>query len=155
MSNQMLVDALSPVLDHLDGLDLSDARAARESLNAAFPPGGDVMRKLAALCDSGRAEGWLCTREAGASRFSRVAKADAARGFSIDAVLLSGDGVWHRHTRGEINCMFNVEGAPKFCGFEPGWAVFPPGSEHVPAVTDGSMMILYFLPGGEVEWKRG
>ncbi len=53
---------------------------------------------------------------------------------------------------GEINLMFRWSGEPVFDGCEPGWAVFPPGSEHVPGVTGGEMLILYLLPGGAVEW---
>jgi hypothetical protein len=30
--------------------------------------------------------------------------------------------------------------------------VFPPDSAHVPTVTGGRMLIVYFLPGGAVEW---
>jgi len=30
--------------------------------------------------------------------------------------------------------------------------VYGAGSEHVPTVTDGAMLILYFLPGGAIEF---
>jgi len=154
MSNQSLIDALAPVIGRLKTLDLGDAAAARQTLAAEFPPEGELMRRLQGLCEAGLREGWLCDRVAGDSRFSRVAKADLGQGYSIDAVKLGGDGVWHRHTKGEVNCMFALEGEPRFCGHPPGWAVFPPGSEHVPSVAGGTMMILYLLPGGAVEWKR-
>ena len=30
--------------------------------------------------------------------------------------------------------------------------IFAPDTAHVPTVTGGRMLIVYFLPGGEVEW---
>ena len=35
-----------------------------------------------------------------------------------------------------------------------GGAVYGPGSEHVPAVTGGEMLILYLLPDGAIEWVQ-
>ncbi|MBX3459911.1 MAG: DUF4863 family protein [Planctomycetes bacterium] len=152
MSNDTIIAALKPVLAHLKALDLADTQTARESLAQQFPPGGELFSALRALADSGLREGWLCGREAGPSRFSRVAKPEKGDGYSIDAVLLWGDGPKHKHLKGEVNCMLALEGAPKFCGFEPGWAVFAPGSAHVPSVQGGKMLIFYMLPDGAVEW---
>lgn len=152
MSNETMIEALGPVLAHLKTLDLSDPEAARESLNQLFPPDGPTFAALGTLAQQGVQQGWLCTREGGPSKFSRVAKPDKGNGFSIDAVLLWGEGPRHKHLKGEINCMFALEGEPKFCGFEPGWAVFAPGSAHVPSVQGGKMLILYMLPDGAVEW---
>jgi hypothetical protein len=151
MSNQAIIQALTPVLRRLKTLDLS-APGARDTLELEFPLSGPLGDKLRELADAGLAEGWLCSREAGPSRFSRVAKPDAAEGFSVDAVLLWGDGPRHKHVKGEVNCMLAMDGEPEFCGFPPGWAVFPPGSAHVPSVTGGRMMIFYMLPDGAVEW---
>ena len=89
-------------------------------------------------------------REKGAVKFGRLAAEQ--NGFSLDVVLSGGDGPRHRHPKGEINLMFSWAGEPVFDGCKPGWAVFPPGSEHVPAVSGGQMLILYLLPDGEVEW---
>ncbi len=47
---------------------------------------------------------------------------------------------------------FAVEGDPRFDGQPEGWIVFAPGTQHVPTVTGGRMLIAYFLPGGAVEW---
>lgn len=152
MSNEQLLEALKPVLQRLPSLDLSDPQAARDVLEAEFPLDGDLGNTLRALTQDGLRQGWLCKREAGPSRFSRVAKPDAGLGYSVDAVLLWGDGPRHKHLQGEVNCMLALEGKPQFCGFEPGWAVFPPGSAHVPSVSGGQMMIFYMLPNGAVEW---
>ncbi|MCC7510413.1 MAG: DUF4863 family protein [Planctomycetes bacterium] len=154
MSNDSIIEALKPVIARLKQMDLADTAAVRSALADEFPASGPVFMQLQELSTAGLREGWLCNREAGPSRFSRVAKADAADGFSIDAVLLWGDGPWHKHVKGEVNCMFAIEGEPEFCGFKPGWAVFPPQSAHVPTVQGGKMLILYLLPDGAVEWKR-
>ena len=152
MSNEEIVRVLTPVLQRLPSLNLADPAATREALDAEFPLSGPLGESLRKLTDAGLREGWLCKREAGPSRFSRVAKVDTGLGYSIDAVLLWGDGPKHTHVEGEVNCMIALEGEPEFCGFKPGWAVFPPGSSHVPSVSGGKMMIFYMLPNGAVKW---
>jgi len=154
MPNQDIVQALAPVLQRIKTLDLTNAAAARQTLNQEFPLTGEFAAALKDLTQAGLQQGWLCGKEAGPSRFSRVAKPEAAHGCSLDAVLLWGDGPWHKHTKGEVNCLIALEGNPTFCGFAPGWAVFEPGSQHVPSVKDGKMMIYYMLPDGAVEWKK-
>lgn len=154
MPNQDVIDALAPVLARLKTLDLTNPAAAKETLQREFPLDGPLFRKLTQLGSTGLAEGWLCAKEAGPSRFSRVAKPEAASGYSVDAVYLWGDGPWHKHTKGEVNALIPLEGTPKFCGHGPGWAVFEPGSQHVPSVKDGKMLIFYLLPDGAVEWKK-
>jgi hypothetical protein len=154
MSNQQVIDLLSPVLSRLKTMVLVNPVAVEDALNAEFPAGCALLTDLAKLGNAGLVQGWLCTKEAGGTRFSRVAKPEAAQGFSIDAVLLSGDGPWHKHTKGEINCLLPLEGQPKFCGMDPPWAAFEPGSQHVPSVTGGKMLIFYLLPDGAVEWTR-
>ncbi len=156
MSTARLLDALRPVLDHLNAMDISDPDAVRDSLNDAFPPGSPVVSELRELFRAGKAGGWLCDRQAGGARFSRVAgSTGGAHDFSVDAVSLAGPGVWHRHTAGEIDLCFAAEGDPRFDGRPEGWVVFGPGSDHVPTVTGGRMDIIYLLPGGAIEWKRG
>lgn len=155
MSKSALMAALEPVLEHLAGLDLADADAARASLEKAFPHAGSAATRLGELFRAGVAEGWLCDKEAGSARFSRIAKpSEETRQFSIDAVQLSGPGVWHRHTTGEADLCFAADGDPRFDGHPEGWVVFGSGSDHVPTVTGGTMNIFYFLPGGAMEWKR-
>ena len=153
MSNQSVIDLLAPVIARVRELNLDDPDGARVVLNTDYPADGKLLAGLAQLATAGLAEGWLCNKESGGTRFSRVAKPEAAHGFSIDAVLLSSDGPAHRHTRGEVNCLLPLEGAPKFCGIKPPWAVFAPGSRHVPSVAGGKMLIFYMLPGGAIEWK--
>lgn len=154
MSNEVIIGALRPILERLKTVDLSDGAAAREVLAREFGENHTALRHVRNLAEIGLREGWLCDRGEAGSKFSRIAKPEKAMGFSIDAVLLSAAGPWHRHTQGEVNYCIALDGAPRFCGFEPGWAVFAPGSEHVPAVSGGTMLIFYFLPGGAVEWKK-
>jgi hypothetical protein len=151
-SKDAIIDALSPVLERLMTLDLTNPAAARDLLEEEFPLSGALGESLRGLLEQGLEDGSVCGREAGPSRFSRVAKPDAAQGFSVDAVMLWGDGPQHTHVKGEVNCMLAWEGEPEFCGFKPGWAVFAPGTTHVPSVKGGKMLILYMLPDGAVEW---
>ena len=51
-----------------------------------------------------------------------------------------------------INLGFAMSGKPLFDGRPPGWVVFPPASHHIPTVTGGEMLIVYFVPGGQVVW---
>lgn len=156
MSHAALMDALKPVLDALHGLKIADAAAAAAHLNEIMPVGSPAMKQLRDLFDRGAREGWLVDKQGGPTvRFSRAAKAsDDTRGFSIDAVRMSGPGVWHRHIAGEIDLCFARNAGAQFDGHPEGWVVFAPGSDHVPTVTGGEMDIFYFLPGGQIEWKR-
>jgi hypothetical protein len=93
---------------------------------------------------------WLLPKEAGGVRFGRVAK--ELCGFSVDCVFMNSPGPRHRHPDGEIDLCFATKGASRFDGQPEGWVVYGKGSEHVPTVTDGEMLILYFLPGGKIEF---
>ena len=63
-----------------------------------------------------------------------------------------GAGPLHRHPAGEVNWCIALEGEPTFMGQPPGWVVEPPGSEHVPTVSGGRMLIVYLLPAGAIEF---
>jgi len=155
MAADRLLTALQPILDHLGGLDPNDPAGTRASLEKAFPVSSPAVGGIRKLFAQGVEEGWLCQQAAGSARFSRVAKAsDGTHGYSVDAVRLSGPGVWHRHTRGEIDLCFARAAGARFDGNPEGWVVLGPGTDHVPEVTGGTMDILYFLPGGALEWKR-
>ena len=134
-------------------VDLSDAAAARAALEAAFPFEGEACRALRASLLEAVEAGVICDRGKDPVRFSRLAKpGDTAHDLSVDFVWMSGPGIHHRHPRGEINLCFSVEGEARFDGQPEGWVAFAPDTTHVPTVTEGKMLIVYFLPGGEVEW---
>jgi hypothetical protein len=153
MSEQLLLDRLQPIIEHCRTLDLHDAAAAEQSLNQRFPLQSPLIQELRALCATGVEEGWLCTREGGGTRFSRVAKpTPLTHDFSLDVVQMSGPGIDHIHPAGEIDLGFTTSGDARFDGRPEGWIVYPPGSRHVPTVTGGEMFLLYLLPQGKVEW---
>lgn len=155
-TQQDLLDALSPVLEFVAALDLSDPQAARSALDARFPVDGDVVTALRTGFVAGRADGWLCNKENAGVRFSRVQKATSptgAQSLSVDAVFMSGPGPGHTHPNGEVDLCFVVDGDPRFDGAVAGWTVYPPGSWHVPTVAGGAMDILYFLPGGAIRFE--
>lgn len=147
---QTLLDALAPVLDVVATVDPDDP-GALATLEEKLPLQSPALVRVKELFAEGRAAGWLCDREAGGVRFSRVKKA-GEDGLSIDAVHMSSPGPGHTHPRGEVDLCFAVEGEPRFDGRAPGWTVYPAGSWHVPTVTGGVMDILYFLPGGAIEF---
>jgi hypothetical protein len=148
---ETLIQALEPVLAVVKTVDPA-APDALARLNAALPLAGETLQSLKALVRSGVDAGWLCDREAGGVRFSRVAKTShpATNPLSIDAVHMSTPGPGHAHPNGEIDLCFAVSGSPTFDGNAPGWTVYEPGSWHIPTVADGAMDILYFLPGGAI-----
>ena len=153
--NRELITALVPVLDTLQGLDLSKPKEALATLNKTLPLYDKPMVDIQMMCFRGLKAGWLCNREAGAAKFSRVAKAsEATRNFSIDAVLSHGAGMAHTHPKGEVNLCILDYGEPRFDGHEEGWAVYAPGTTHKPDVEGGRMLLLYFLPDGQIEWHR-
>ena len=58
----------------------------------------------------------------------------------------------HRHPNGEIDLCFTLRGEARFDGRPEGWVVYGQDTTHVPTVRDGQMLILYFLPGGAIEF---
>ncbi|RKY14837.1 MAG: DUF4863 domain-containing protein [Planctomycetota bacterium] len=150
---QALLELLSAPLAALEGLDLSDSDAARAELERRYPHDGDEAQTLHAALAEAVAQGVICDRGNDAIRYSRLSKAcDETRDHSVDFVWMTGPGINHRHPRGEVNLCFAVDGEPRFDGAPAGWIVFAPDSAHVPTVSGGRMLIVYFLPGGEVEW---
>ncbi len=147
-----LDSSLRALLPTVDGVDPAAADAAAAELNRLLPFDGAEVTRIFGLCEQGLDEGWLVPHEAGQHvRFGRFAK--DMGGYAIDAVVMeNAEGRGHTHTRGEINMCFPLNGEPRFDGHEPGWVVFAPGSHHVPTVTGGTMLFLYFTPGGDVVW---
>jgi hypothetical protein len=151
MKKDELRDAVEALLPTLQKLDLSqDAPAA--ALEAELPFGSEQIQAIGALLREADAEGDLLTGEAGGVRFGRLAK--DLGGFSVDAVWMNGPGPKHKHPNGEIDLCFRLSGEARFDGQEPGWTVYGPDSQHVPTVAGGEMLILYFLPGGAIEFLR-
>jgi hypothetical protein len=149
LSKEQFVEMLRPLAEALRAVDVGSADASQQAENvAAF--GGDVIAAIRAAAMGHKDSDWLMPREAGGVRFGRVAK--ELCGYSVDCVYMSGPGPRHRHPNGEIDLCFATKGEARFDGQPEGWVVYGEGSEHVPTVTDGEMLILYFLPGGAIEF---
>ncbi|GJM22130.1 MAG: hypothetical protein DHS20C15_20450 [Planctomycetota bacterium] len=155
VDTKSLLNALQSPLSAAAAVDLTAADDARASLERSYPSNGDDARALRTLLLEAVEAGVICDRGDEPVRYSRLAKpSDATRDFSIDFVLMSGPGIPHRHPRGEINLCFATEGDARFDGQPEGWVTFAPDSRHIPTVSQGTMLIVYFLPGGDVEWIK-
>jgi hypothetical protein len=148
-----LVHRLASVLSSIKDIDPADPQAAA-TLSQRFPPDGPELTELAALVRRGVEQGWWANRGELPVLWSRVAKPEhpGTHGLSIDVVSMTAPGPGHAHPNGEIDLCFAVSGEPRFDGHAPGWVVYPPGSWHVPTVSGGQMDILYFLPGGAIQF---
>ncbi len=144
--------ALRGMIAALDSVDPAAPEDAMVHLNREHGFDTPHVTRIFELCQQGLADGWLAPREAGPHvRFGRLEK--DMGGYAVDAVVMEdARGMGHTHTRGELNMCFALNGQPKFDGHPPGWVVFAPGSHHIPTVTGGTMLFIYFTPGGEVVW---
>lgn len=125
-------------------------------LNAEIPADGSEFQRIFEACQSAIAAGWMCNREAGGIRFSRVIKpCDAIHGFSVDVVVMDSlKGPHHRHPNGEIDMIMPLDDGAQFDGRGKGWLVYPAGHAHFPTVTGGKAIVLYLLPGGAIEFTQ-
>lgn len=125
-------------------------------LNEECGVGTTTYRQVFELCKTGRADGWLCEREAGGIRYGRVFKpSPELHGFSVDVVDMDEiAGPHHTHPNGEIDLVMPLDGEACFDGRPSGWVVYSPGSAHRPTVTNGRALILYLLPQGRIEFTR-
>jgi hypothetical protein len=144
-----------PLLAAASGLDLSDPESARDELNRRFDPSGDDAATLRAALIDLLDDGAIAEKGDMPVKWGRVAKATGeTRDFSIDVVLMNGAGPRHTHPSGEVNYCIAMEGEPTFEQQPAGWVVMPEGSTHVPEVENGTMLIVYLLPGGAVEFHK-
>ena len=157
-----LLELLDPLLAKVAALDPAACRdrdsATRllEDLRESFPLESPPVAAIRELVGQGITEGWLCQHGEPAARFCRVAKPSAAtHDLSVDLVSLEGPALRHTHPQGEVTLGFVAQGDdPRFDGHPAGWVFMEPGSTHTPTVSGGRMHLLYFLPGGAVEWHR-
>jgi hypothetical protein len=111
---------------------------------------------LKSACQAGVAAGWLCDREGGGIRYGRIFKPDTElHGFSVDVVDMRNiAGPHHLHPNGEIDLIMPLDDDASFDGRGAGWLVYPPGSAHRPTVSQGRALVLYLLPGGQIQFSR-
>ncbi len=143
---------LKPVTDFVSSRAVEAALA--DQLNQQFPPGGDTFEAIEAACHEAIAEGWMCAQGSAGRRFGRVIEpAEETGGLSVDVVDLENIvGPHHRHPTGEVCMIMPITGSALFDDMPRGWCVFEPGSAHCPTVTQGQALVLYMLPGGEIEF---
>ncbi len=149
MTKEQFVELLRPLAQALQGFDV-DARDAAAACERALPFRSAAVEAVKAAAIANLGSDWLLPKASGGIRFGRVAK--DLLGFSVDAVLMDVPGPKHRHGNGEIDLCITTKGAPQFDGHPAGWVVYGKGSVHVPTVRGGEMVILYFLPGGAIEF---
>lgn len=153
MTTLELTEAFRPLLDAAKDVDLSDPAAAERELAARFDPAGEDARALNAALVALYEEGKIANRGEPPVKWGRVAKpGPETHGFSIDVVHMTAPGPRHRHPKGEVDYCVALDGAPSFDGRPPGWVVCAPDSVHVPTVVGGTMLIVYLLPDGEMDF---
>lgn len=151
MNREQVLERLAVPLALISRLDPTDVVGCERALRTL------PLEALESALRASHAEGWLTPREGGGVRFGRLAKpGPETLGYSIDVVEMSGPARGpaglsaHTHVTGEFDLCFAVSGNPAFDGRRDRWVVFPPGSRHVPTVTDGTMLILYFVKDGAI-----
>lgn len=148
-----MLDLLRPLLDAARGLDLSRPAAARAELERRFDPRGPAAARLSQGLIAAYQAGQIANRGEWPVRFSRLSKAVPETDMhSIDVVVMNGAGPRHRHPGGELDFCIALEGSPTFDGQPAGWVVYGPESVHVPTVAGGTMLIVYLLPGGQIDF---
>ncbi len=147
---QTFADVVAPLLAWLDGRAIGPALGAE--LEAAFAADGAAVAAIEAACETGLNEGWLGEHGSGRRRWGRILEpSPATHGFSVNVVWMDDmAGAHHIHPGGEIVLVLPQDPAARFCGEGKGWVVYPPGSDHIPAVSGGRAIVLYALPGGAI-----
>lgn len=148
-----MLDTFQPLLQAASGIDLSNPETAKAELQKRLDPASDAGKAVSAALIDLLEKGEVANRGEAPVKFSRAAKAtEETKDFSIDVVDMTGAGPRHLHPNGEINWCIALEGDPTFQGQPAGWVVETPGSEHVPTVAGGRMLIVYLLPGGAMKF---
>ncbi|MBL92527.1 MAG: DUF4863 domain-containing protein [Myxococcales bacterium] len=146
---------LQPLLDFIANLNVNHPEEAKKQLDSQYPLGNELINNIKNAMQAGIEDQTLCHRGEPPVQFSRVFKAsEDSADLSADAVLMTAPGPRHKHPNGEFDLCFALEGDPTFDGQPEGWVVYGPGSQHVPTVKNGKMMILYLLPGGAIEFVQ-
>ncbi len=143
---------LRPVLETIGSQQLDAGLDVQ--LNRDFPPGSPVFEDIREACRAGAEDGWMQLQGDASRRGARVIEPAAeSAGLSVDVVELADIvGPHHRHPGGEICAVLPVTAGARFDGRGEGWTVYPPGSEHWPSAEGGRLRVMFFLPGGVIEY---
>lgn len=147
-----VMTALQPVLELVRALGPLAPHEASARLSRELPLDGPVLRNVRAVLRAAVESRAVCDRENAGVRYSRLVKADGPAALSIDLVHMTGPGAAHLHPNGEVDLCFAVDPGARFDGRAEGWTVYGPDSWHVPTVDGGAMDIVYFLPGGAIQF---
>ena len=146
-----LIQHLHPILSFLSTNPISST--LEEKLKAHFPLQSEYMQTIKRLCVTGSINGWLCPRKGQDLTYGRLIKTSPETfDFGIDTVTMSSVGPGHTHPHGEIDLCFTMDGHPTFDNNPEGWTIYEPNTWHIPTVTGGTMVILYFLPNGAISF---
>ena len=149
MSKEAFQELVQNITRSIAGKPLDTALAAE--LNATYSADSDTFKNIQSACEAAVEDGWMCDQEYGGIKFGRGVK--DIDGFSVDVVHMADVvGPHHRHPKGEIDLIMPIEGEAKFDNHGAGWFVYGPDTAHNPTVTDGAALVLYLLPGGEIEF---
>ncbi len=153
MNQDQFQTLMRPVMDAIAGKAIDQQLA--EDLNREFPANGDVFKAIDTACHEAIEAGWMCAHGDEGRRFGRVIKpTPESHDLSVDVVQLTDVvGPHHSHPTGEVCMTMPVTASAKFDGQGAGWCVNEPGSAHSPTVTDGEALVLYLLPGGEIQFS--
>ncbi|NWA45683.1 DUF4863 family protein [Pseudomonas gingeri] len=153
-SKPEMMAAVASVLSFLKDKPLDEQLEIE--LNQRFGATSEVYSELLRLLRVGIEEGWACYAEIDGPDYRRgqLAKStENANGYSVETGMLKNVlGNYHLHPQGEINMIGPEDDGATFCGNGAGWKVFAPGSQHFPTVKGGKVTMLFFLPGGEIEY---
>ena len=149
-----LLERVCKLCESIRAMPLDATLEAR--LNREYGEGTESYARLVQLLKLGVEEGWVAYADIEGKDYRRGRIAEPSRetsNMSVESGLLRDvKGEYHCHTNGEINMIIPLEEGAQFCGHGAGWRVFPPMSEHFPTVT-GRALMMYFLPGGEIEYR--
>jgi len=153
MNVEQFRNLISPVAEAVAGRPV--AAELGDELDRRYPPDGEHFKAIEAACHAAIAAGWMCAQGGAGRRFGRVIEpGPQTSNLSVDVVDLADIvGPHHRHPSGEICMVMPVTPTARFDGKGAGWKVYPPGSAHRPTVTDGRALVLYMLPGGQIEFS--
>jgi hypothetical protein len=143
---------MQPVMDAISGNPVDQQMAA--DLNRDFPADSEIFKAIDAACHEAIKAGWMCAHGDEGRAFGRVIKPSLeTHDLSVDVVQLRDFvGPHHSHPTGEVCMTMPVTATAKFDGHGAGWCVNEPGSAHSPTVSDGEALVLYLLPGGEIQF---
>jgi len=144
-------EVINKITSAISGEPLNAVLASK--LNKLYPPDGELFSEIRRICEAGVNEGWMCGQEFGGIKFGRIIK--DINGFSVDVVHMEDVvGPHHRHPKGEIDLIMPIKGDAEFDNHGEGWIVYEPNSAHNPTVRNGTALVLYLLPDGEIEFTR-